>query len=271
MSVSVIIPSKFDHAPDGRPWVCRAVESVARQSAVGVITEVLIAIDHGMSLDRSAGEAFDGINAAIGKTNATWTFVEGREGMKSHVSAMNAAIAKVNGEHVAFLEDDDTWEPERLSSGLQVLLDGRTKLVTCSQLEVLHDGQTVRINDFPTCSGWLMEIGTLDKLTNDSWGKFFDDRFRIHWDNEFLGRFNEKYGRDARVHLIEKGGPGNREWARTVSHYSRMMETKLSNPLVRRVVHSDSIMGSAPGSPQRTARSQDEYAACRVLYGCVPW
>jgi glycosyltransferase involved in cell wall biosynthesis len=251
MSVSVIIPSRLAKAPDGDFWLEKAIRSVAAQTARISIREILLAVDNGQDL------------AALDKivVPAAWAPIRGPAGNPGHVSAMNAAIAASSGDLLAFLEDDDLWHPKRLAYGLH-LMDNRD-FVSCSQLEVDLQAGPGPVNDFPTCSGWLMRR----QLYLDCGP--FDHRFRIHWDNEFLGRVNDKKAK--RIHLVEKDADRRRPWLQNVVQFSRIMETHEAEPLVRRIVHADSIMGTAGRDKERAQRSAQEYAACQVLFNCIPW
>ncbi len=102
-------------------------------------------------------------------------FVACRAAENNQTAAVNAALASAKGTHIAFLEDDDRWLPEFLSTALSL----RVPFVSSTQLEVHLDGTVERIFDFPTPSGWVGESWVFDRI-----GALVG---RWHIDNYFLG------------------------------------------------------------------------------------
>src|SRR5262249_34956041 len=146
-------------------------------TAAAVQVEVVVGLDPGVALP----PRFAGLKAA-------------HAAQPRQAAALNAAVAAASGEVLAFLEDDDYWEPRRLEYGLPQL--ERFDLVTCNQREVDEDGSFVGINDYPTPSGWLLR-----KATWEAVGPF--DESYTFVDSEWLGRANARSLR--RLHLIEAG------------------------------------------------------------------
>ena len=135
MKVSVIVPTRNDPNPvTGRPYFERAVASVEGQLS---------------DLEIAAMVGFDPSPVPLGQARA-----------------VNEAVARADGDLLAFLEDDDTWDPQKLATQLPFL--DRFDLVTCNQREVDETGAFVRISYYPTPSGWLMRRSTWDFASGDS-------------------------------------------------------------------------------------------------------
>ena len=131
---------------------------------------------------------------------ADTTLVFARSGGHSQAAALNAAAKLIAGDLVAILEDDDQWHPQFLRYALGALAGA--DFASSTLLEIGPD-QTVRcVNDFPTPSGWLVKRATWDAVGE------FNERFRWHLDNEWLGRLAQKGHR--RVHLVEATAPTDR-------------------------------------------------------------
>ena len=115
---------------------------------------------------------------------ADTTLVFARSGGHSQAAALNAAAKLIAGDLVAILEDDDQWHPQFLRYALGALAGA--DFASSTLLEIGPD-QTVRcVNDFPTPSGWLVKRATWDAVGE------FNERFRWHLDNEWLGRLAQK-------------------------------------------------------------------------------
>lgn len=186
-------------------------------------------------------------------------------------AAANAAAAR-NHDFIALLEDDDQWEPNFLAWALACL--ETCDFVSSNQLEVDAEERCVRVNDFPTPSGWIMAA--------DLWSKVgpFDESLRWHVDNDWLGRLALSGAR--RVHLVEATAPINlpscaqvRPWIANVltqgGPTSTVRRHLSSRPLVRRTVHQGSGMHQIASNPQAAAESQSEYRQLIARYGRIPW
>jgi hypothetical protein len=190
----------------------------------------------------------------------------------SQAAALNVAAGFLDHSYLAFLEDDDEWHPEFLGLALEALK--RADFVSSTQLEVDTDGEIISIYDFPTPSGWVMHRAVWDRVGQ------FDESYRFHLDNEWLGRLAEIGAR--RSHLIEATAPV--EPSRVASMRpdlhrvvtqggpcSTLLRHHLPIPLVQRAVHSGSGMHAARTNADAQAQFQLEYAQLRQRYGHVPW
>lgn len=196
-----------------------------------------------------------------------------RSAARSQAGALNACIAAAEGfPYVAFLEDDDRWEPHHLACALSVLQDHG--FVSTTQLEVNENDQILRINDFPNPSGWVMPAQTLQQVGP------FDLAMRWHLDNEWLGRLAATG--IPRCHLVERSAPialahaaQVRPWIANVIRYGgpRMTLRRHTSfkPLVVRLIHSRSGMARIAAEPALKRQSRDEYAVLMKRYGHVPF
>lgn len=153
-------------------------------SQEGVHLEVVV-VDEGSSDDTSerlAGIVDDRLH------------VLRHEAPKGVAPARNAAIARARGEWIAFLDDDDLWAPENLSTQLAAAGRGGHSLSYCRRIEidargfVLHLSHAVRADDLARRmlsnnviggpSGVLMRAELLDRIGA------FDERFSAFadWD-----------------------------------------------------------------------------------------
>lgn len=192
LSVGVIIPSRLQHVAAGaqtdRYFVDRAITSALDQIAVAegrARLTFIIGIDADADIPVSLAERSDVI----------WA----RSETRSQAGALNAGIdaAADRFDYMAFLEDDDWWDRNYLTWGLNALK--RYDFVSTTQLEVDENGTIMRINDFPTPSGWLMPSSTLRQVGR------FDPTMRWHLDNEWLGRLGDSGLK--RCHLIDALAP----------------------------------------------------------------
>jgi glycosyltransferase involved in cell wall biosynthesis len=246
MKTSVIIATRLQpqlHAGPEALWLDRALRSVRRQTvAPNVSLEVVAGLDPGVALPGR----FSGVVAAHAA----------RAGQSA---ALNAAVAAASGEVIAFLEDDDDWEPRRLEYGLRWL--EKHDLVTCNQREADADGSFVGINDYPTPSGWLMRTATWKQIG------LFDEGFTFP-DSEWLGRANA--ARLRRLHLVEVNAPV-RAGILNVARHSAIMTTAERDPLVLRTVNPAGVVGTA--RKDEAARLKHEADTRRLVekYGGIPW
>jgi hypothetical protein len=246
MRLSVIVATRLQpqlHAGPEGLWLDRALRSVGRQTVAARLSlEVVAGLDPGVALPGR----FSGVVAA----NAA------RPGQSA---ALNAAVAAASGEVIAFLEDDDYWEPKRLEYGLGWL--EKHDLVTSNQREVDADGSFVAINDYPTPSGWLLRTVTWSHVGP------FDESFTFP-DSEWLGRANA--ARLRRLHLVEVGAPV-RPGILQVARQSAIATTTERDPLVLRTVNPSGVVGTA--RTQEAARLKHEADTQRLVekYGGIPW
>lgn len=254
--LSVVVPSRSQSSQAA--FLARAIDSIRRQTALrDVAVEVLVCLDRGAP----APELPDPTDVR---------FVEA--GSKGQAAALNAGAASATGDYLAFLEDDDQWHPERVAFGLRAL-EGR-EFTSSTQLEVDVSGTIVRINDFPTPSGWLMPMSSWHRVGP------FDESYRWHLDNEWLGRLGESGLK--RVHLVEMTAPvlANvaahvRPWLLDCLRFGGpsviLGRHSLPVPLVNRLVHGGSGMARIVGNSQARGASQQEMDRLVSRFGRIPW
>lgn len=256
-TLSVVIPSR-EQASQVQ-LLTRSIGSVQAQKArdrLGI--EVLVGIDLGA--EPPVLESFD---FPVRVVNGS---------ARSAQAALNCAAATANGDYIAFLEDDDVWEPDHLEMSLRAL--EHCAFVSGTQLEVDPEGTVVRINDFPTPTGWVMPRSTWEQVGP------FDPNYRMHQDNEWLGRMAEQGV--ARAHLIESTAPLSldiarqvRPWLANVVEFGggnvRLERHDSPKPLIRRLVHSDSNMHLISINAEAKALSDADYNRLIQRYGRIPW
>ncbi len=269
MTVSLIIPSRLQPNPiseAGNLWLDRALMSVARQTLPP--TEIFVGLDAG---------ARENVPARFVRGPLYVLFISAAKA--GQAAALNAAARASTGEWLAFLEDDDQWEPSFLETAMSLAGDeraGKFDFVTSNQREVDEAGGFVRYNDFATPSGWLIRAST--------WGDLggFDESFRFHVDTDFLGRANAAKVR--RCHIVEAGAlsidasadvPGEAhrrvEWIQAVGAHSALVESTEREPLVVRTVNQGGGMWTIANNPAAAAVSREEHARMKAKYGSVPW
>ena len=180
--ISIIIPSRSQEQQLN--FIKRAATSIKNQKSTNNYNfDILICIDKNTEIDKGF---IDSLGIRYIQSNG-----------KSQASALNAGIRTVDSDFVAFLEDDDQWNPDFVETVFKAL--NYSDFVSSTQLEHDENNETLRINDFPTPSGWFMPIKTLIKI-----GEFNED-YKFHLDNEWLGRLAEH--EVSRGHLIESTAP----------------------------------------------------------------
>jgi glycosyltransferase involved in cell wall biosynthesis len=257
MKLTVIIPSRKQERQIA--FIERAVDSVRRQTiAEKFAITFLVGVDQGCAIN--PGEA-----ARLGITCV-------ESSGASQAAALNAAIGMVEGDYVAFLEDDDQWMPDYLN--FVTAAGTRAGFVSSTQMEFGENDVLQRINDFATPSGWFMPVATLRTVGG------FDTSFRFHLDNEWLGRLGE--AKINRVHLVEATAPMKMEymlqvrpWLANVINLSagccQIVRHSAPYPLVRRLMHTKSGMALITGNRALQEISQEEYRRLGTRFGRVPW
>src|SRR6185295_3252118 len=228
----------------GSLYLSRAIASVRRQAVM------------------SDAEIIVGLSDVPGFTHESINYVVAKE--PGQAAALNAAVG-VAGDFdlLAFLEDDDYWEPRKLEYQLEGIKAGYD-LVTSNQREVDPEGNFIRVNDFATPSGWLM--------TRQAWEKVgpFDPAFRWHLDNDWLGRFNRSGLK--RLHMVEAGANVNpHPWLQNVMQFSKAATTEEREPMVVRTINPKGGMAKIQGAPTAARESYEEHRVLIERYGCVPW
>lgn len=266
LSIGVIIPSRLQQIAAARTatyFVDRAIASALAQTAVAESRARLTFI---IGIDADAHVP----PHLAARSDIVWA----RSHACSQVAALNAGIdAAGDGfDCIAFLEDDDCWDPNYLTWSLNALR--RYSFVSTTQLEVDETGKILRINDFPTPSGWMMPSSTLRQVGR------FDPAMRWHLDNEWLGRLSESGV--TRCHLVDALAPATfamaeqvRPWIANVvrfggAHLELQRHTMLA-PLVTRLVHSRSGTARIAADPVLREQSAAEYAILTRRYGRIPW
>ncbi|WP_421693817.1 glycosyltransferase family A protein [Aestuariivirga sp.] len=267
--LSVLIPSRLQELElpsDGksamgppRIMLDRAISSIRRQTILGQFNvQILVGVDEGADVPRGLA------------SEDVVQFVESEA--RSQASSLNSAAACMRGDFVAILEDDDEWSPEFLEYGMAAL--EHCDFVSSTQLEVSISGDVIRILDFPTPSGWLMRRKTWQSVGE------FNEEYRWHLDNEWLGRLGD---RDlARAHLVEATAPIDIEAIREVrptlmrclalgGPRVRLARHRQPYPLVRRLVHERSGMAQIRNNGAAQQESKDEYEKLIQQYGRLPW
>ncbi len=265
MRLSVVIPSRLAAErpadPASRWFVERAIACVRGQTLLarpGWSVQIVIGVDPGMA---AAGR--QRLDAAIDIAEAP---------LRLQAEALNAALARVDGDVVALLEDDDLWAPDYLA--LAVDRFERVDFVSSTQLErMVGDDDVVGILDYPTPSSWVMKRAILDRVGG------FDASYRWHLDSEWLGRLGEI--RAPRVHLVEATAPVA---AAEITHSRQMLMWMLERsnnvtierhdspwPKVFRTRHPGSGMAKIRDSEELKKESDAEYERMKQRYGHVPW
>jgi glycosyltransferase involved in cell wall biosynthesis len=132
--VSVIIPTRNRYN-----YLKLAIESVLLQTWKNI--EIII-VD-----EASSDKSVDYLNNLA--SNRTIILIR-NDKPTGGGNARNLGIAKANGYYIAFLDDDDTWMPNKIE--LQISLFESSKdvsLVTCSYLNITPGKKTKIINIFP--------------------------------------------------------------------------------------------------------------------------
>lgn len=261
MTVSVIIPSRLAENPlseHGSLYLDRALMSVRRQQHRELVTQVIVALDPGSAVNVPA-RFLD-----TSRDFVTPQFIEAER--PGQAAALNAGLAAATGKYVAFLEDDDHWAPRRLYDTYSLAESNDTTLVTCNQREVDPEGNYLRINDFPTPSGWLVRREAVP------WWPWFDETFRFHVDTHFLGRANAAGLK--RVHVVdadaEGWSPETRLWLAYVSKHS-VIKPLTPEPLVTRTANPDGGMGQIARGGEAKDVSEAEHRRFLDLWNEVPW
>ena len=251
MKVSVIIPSRLQENLNGdingvaTLWLDRAVNSVLRQQ-VDADLEIVVGLSPGHP---PIPERFqDGLVKFV---------VAERPGQ---AAAVNAAVAASTGGVLAFLEDDDYWRSAR-KLAIQLPHADAVELVTSNQREVDWQGNYIRVNDFPTPSGWVLRRWVWDKLGG------FAESFKYHVDTEFLGRAS-RLG-ILRRHMVPVGTAS--PWLDNVESFSAIVNHDEPDPLVERMVNPDGGMATIAKDPEAAEQSAKEHREMVARFGFVPW
>lgn len=258
-SLRVVIPSR--RQPRQAEFLARAVQSVRAQTVwAKVKVDIVVGLDQGETLARDLCERLQ-----IRRVQSDG---------ESQAAALNAAANDLHSGCLAFLEDDDQWHPRFLQFAFMALRHG--DFVSSTQLEVDPAGAVIRINDFPTPSGWVMKAETWARIGN------FNPEYRLHLDREWLGRLGTSGTR--RVHLLESTAPANVEAMRQVrpwladlarfggaAEHNGFLRHSVPRPLITRLVHENSGMAQIATRPDYVQQSNLENQMMLQRFGYLPW
>ncbi len=250
--LTVIIPSRTHDKQNS--FLKKATDSIFKQNIIKKFDlTILVAIDKGSSLDKIGLEK---------KQNIRFIESDGN----SQAAALNAGIQETldKSGFVSILEDDDEWLPEFLLFAREAL--NNFDFVSSNQGQFNEDGKFLNIFDFPTPSGWFMPVTTLVKVGN------FNETFKWHLDNEWLGRLAET--KSSRLHLIESNAQKRPELQKLVNFslgFSKIGNHTLSKPLIKRIIHSKSGTSQILNDKLKFKESQREYDLLFKKFGRIPW
>lgn len=261
--ISVVIPSRLQGEKEdpATPWfVERAIACVLGQSIFqrGFVPEILIGVDPGMA---AYGAPRIGSKARLCEAP-----------VRMQAAALNAACSQISGDVVAFLEDDDLWEPRYLERAIGQF--GQAGFVSSTHLERTVAGVVVKITDYPTPSSWVMPRATFDRVG------LWDESYRWHLDSEWMGRLNEL--RIPRIHFVEATAPVEPDSVQMVrpmlwnilvcaAEFTSFLRHESPWPLVLRTVHPGSGMAQIFASESKQAQSRAEYDRLIERFGNIPW
>jgi glycosyltransferase involved in cell wall biosynthesis len=255
--LTVIIPSRNQEYK--KVFIQRAVNSVRKQTCLeNFDVTFLVGVDKDTSLDQTVSDTLGVI------------CVES-DGF-SQAKALNGAIKLVNEGYVAFLEDDDQWTPDYLKFAMKAIV--MCDFVSSTQAEFDENDELLRINDFPTPSGWFMPVTTL-KMVGE-----FNEEYRFHLDNEYLGRLSEK--KLKRIHMIESTAPIEKKYIRHIRPWlwrvidqsagcCQLARHQSPYPLVKRLVHAKSGMSQILSNSECSQISKQENKKLLRRFGREPW
>lgn len=132
--VSVIIPTRNRYN-----FLKLAIESVLLQSWKNI---EIIVVD-----EASSDESVDYLNELV--SNGTIILIRNVKPTGGG-NARNLGVEKANGYYIAFLDDDDTWFPNKIELQIRLFESNKNaSLVTCSYLNITPGSKTKKINIYP--------------------------------------------------------------------------------------------------------------------------
>jgi len=257
-TISVVIPTLLQ--PDARPghagalWVESALRSVRAQT-IAVDTQWRLEVVVG--LDANAPEPDSRLLGTHG-VEVRWC----RADRPGRAAAANAAVQAAAGTVLAFLDDDDRWDPRWLASATQHV--GRFELVSASQQLIDLSDNPVAIFDFAVPSTWVM----CREVWEASGG--MDEALWCHADTDFLGRVNAAGRR--RLHIVERGAAARAsKMLKEVARCSAILEASELKPLVTRSVNPTGITVAIRTNRDAAATSLEIHRILLKRYGCFPY
>ena len=192
----------------------------------------------------------------------------------SQAKALNAGLRNSTSDFIAIIEDDDQWNRDFLKTAIKAFETRELDFISSNQIEVGMNGNIIRINDFPTPSGWVFRKKVIEQVG------YFSEDFKWHLDNEFLGKINKSKIR--RGHLIEKYAPIDinlarqvRPWIANIYDSCRgnieFLRHQNHEPLIVRQVHPESGMYRIARDKKLKEEADIETIKLRNMYGNVPW
>jgi len=190
-SVSVVLPTR------GRPeFLAEALDSVARQTHLEM--ELILVRDGGEPLAETARER-------IAKLEFPAVLIERDDPPEGAARARNRGIAQARGDAVAFLDDDDLWEPGHLAQLAGTLdRDGDAQVVYSDAriLEVSSGSKRIIALDFDLetfgRNGYLPPSAVLAKRAAFEQFGVFDPEFTYSEDWDWLLRVAKGGGKIVR-------------------------------------------------------------------------
>lgn len=251
--LTVIIPSRKQDKQVS--FIQRATESVRKQTIANQFAiTFLVGVDKDCNLEPAVSDIL-GVSCIQSDGN-------------TQAKALNVAIKQVDEGFVAFLEDDDQWMPDYLNFAMQAIT--LCDFVSSTQAEFDETDEFIRVNDFPTPSGWFMTASTLKKVGQ------FNENYRFHLDNEWLGRLNQ--AKLKRIHMVGSTAPVKkryaqevRPWLMNLLNFSNLARHISPYPLVRRLVHQNSGMAQIAANKEYLDISERESESLVNRFGVMPW
>ena len=187
--VSVVIPTYK------RPqFICRAIESCFSQKDVRV--EVIVVDDNGLGSE----EQLEVERMLTGYSDKENFLYVPHQKNKNGAAARNTGIGASKGEYIAFLDDDDWFEPEKLSKQLAKMDDDNTRACLCGFRRLYGDESVngipdnrdlsyrILLGDVDSCAGSGLIVEK--QLALDING--FQEEFLRRQDVEFLYRVSKR-------------------------------------------------------------------------------
>lgn len=249
--------------PGGRLWLDRALESVRRQIVRHPEKlEIVVGLDAGAALPERVLAEYPGLIAVNARA----------DGSGGQAAALNAALAAISGDYVAFLEDDDWWECQHLELAIDAL--GSFDFISSSQRLVDPMGGHIGVAGYATPSSWVMRRKLMELV-----GQFNED-YRFHLDSEWLGRLNGLVER--RGHFIESNGgvsgdflAGRQDLAAVMRNSKPAAVSLLRAPgcytQVVRTQNPEGGIASILGNGESMKRSRLERALLMQRFGMNTW
>ena len=190
--VSIIIPTYKRSV-----LLKRAIDTALKQTYKNI--EILVVNDN-ISGDEYSNELYTLIDSY---TDSRLTLVEQDKHING-AAARNAGICIAKGEYIAFQDDDDYWELEKIERQVELLssLDESYGAVSC--LMRLYKNGKLTFSSLPYRSGYIL-IDILDRRTSMGTGAllirrnaldqvgYFDENLKRHQDLQIFARLTAKY------------------------------------------------------------------------------